>query len=364
MRALCALLLLVAPTLLAHDFEFMEVLIVVEPDGSFQADLTLDLDAIALGVSPELPDEELFEALDTLPPEGLAERVESARNTLLRRVRFRFDGERATPELEFPDLGEPWVEIPSKLGTTARFTGRVPDGAGELVFFASRALGPTYVTITDRRTSAGRQFPLQPGEESPAFSLTGAGGPEGGWETARRYLVLGFRHILPLGIDHILFVLGLYLASTRWRPLLIQVSAFTIAHTATLALSIYGVVSLPARIVEPLIALSIAWIAIENLLTREMKPWRPFVVFAFGLLHGLGFAGVLTELGLPRERFVHALISFNVGVELGQLAVIVAAFVAVGWARERGWYRRGIVVPASILIGAIGLYWTVERALG
>jgi hypothetical protein len=182
------------------------------------------------------------------------------------------------------------------------------------------------------------------------------------WETFRQYLVLGFTHILPKGLDHILFVLGLFLLAPRWKPLLWQVSAFTLAHTLTLAASIYGVVRLSPSIVEPAIALSIVWIAVENLTTSELKPWRVALVFAFGLLHGLGFAGVLAELGLPRERFLSALLSFNVGVELGQLAVLAIAFVLVGLFRDRAGYRRAVVAPASIAIAAVGLWWFVERA--
>jgi hypothetical protein len=165
---------------------------------------------------------------------------------------------------------------------------------------------------------------------------------------------LGFTHILPKGLDHILFVLGLYLLSTKWKPLLVQVTSFTIAHSITLGLSMYGVVSLPPSIVEPLIALSIAYVAIENVVTSELHAWRPVVVFGFGLLHGMGFAGVLQEIGMPRSEFVTALISFNVGVELGQLAVITLAFALTGiWLRGKPWYRRGFVVPASQPVAAV-----------
>ena len=129
----------------------------------------------------------------------------------------------------------------------------------------------------------------------------------------RQYLWLGYTHILPQGLDHILFVIGLFLLSPRLKTLLLQVTAFTIAHSITLGLSMYGIVSLPPRVVEPLIALSIAYVAIENLLTRELKPWRVALVFTFGLLHGLGFAGVLRELGLPRAEFLTALLTFNAG---------------------------------------------------
>ena len=170
---------------------------------------------------------------------------------------------------------------------------------------------------------------------------------------------------MPKGLDHILFVLGLFLLSVRLAPLLIQVTAFTVAHTLTLALSVYGVVSLPSSIVEPLIAASIVYVAVENILTPQLKPWRALVVFGFGLLHGLGFAGVLQEVGLPHGQFVPALVSFNVGVELGQLAVIALAYLAVGiWGRNRPWYRPRVVIPASATVAAVGLFWTVQRALG
>ena len=179
----------------------------------------------------------------------------------------------------------------------------------------------------------------------------------------RVYLFLGYEHILPKGLDHILFVLALFLLSNRLRPLIWQLTAFTIAHSVTLALSMGGVLSLPDRVVEPLIALSIAWVAVENVLTAELKPWRPAVVFGFGLLHGLGFAGVLRELGMPEGEFVPALIMFNVGVEGGQLSVVLLAFLAIGWYRRTTWYRRAFVLPMSTAIALVGIYWSIERAV-
>jgi hypothetical protein len=182
-------------------------------------------------------------------------------------------------------------------------------------------------------------------------------------EIVRQYLWLGYTHILPKGLDHILFVLGIFLLSPRLKTMLLQVTAFTIAHSITLGLSMYGILSLPSRIVEPLIALSIAYVAIENLITRELKPWRVALVFLFGLLHGLGFAGVLRELGLPRAEFLTALLTFNLGVEGGQLTIIAAALVATAPFVKQGWYRQRVVIPASILIAATGIYWTIARLL-
>jgi hypothetical protein len=127
----------------------------------------------------------------------------------------------------------------------------------------------------------------------------------------------------------------------------------------------YGVVSLPARLVEPMIAVSIVYVAIENLVTTELKPWRVALVFSFGLLHGMGFAGVLRDVGLPRPQFLPALLAFNAGVEAGQLTVIALAFAAVAyWRSNRPIYRRFVIQPVSVAIALIGLFWTLQRALG
>lgn len=178
------------------------------------------------------------------------------------------------------------------------------------------------------------------------------------------YLKIGFVHIVPRGLDHMLFVVGLFLLAPRIRPLLIQVSAFTVAHTITLALSVLGVFSLPLSIVEPLIALSIALVAFENIITDRIHPWRPILVFLFGLLHGLGFAGVLGDIGLPQGDFIWALILFNVGVEFGQLFVLMCVFALCFFFMKKSWYRKCLTMPASFLIGLVGLYWTIERLLG
>lgn len=186
-------------------------------------------------------------------------------------------------------------------------------------------------------------------------------------ETFALYIKIGVQHILPGGTDHILFVLALFFSTRRLRPLLIQISAFTVAHTMTLALVASGVFSPPASIVEPLIAATIAFVAIENLVFRDMTRWRPFIVFAFGLIHGMGFAGFFGSLGLPDGQFWSALIGFNVGVEVGQIAVILLAAL-IFWPLRRAVseirYRQIAVWPSCTLIGLIGLFWTMERVLG
>lgn len=181
-------------------------------------------------------------------------------------------------------------------------------------------------------------------------------------EIGMMYLKLGFTHIVPLGLDHILFVVCLYLLNPKLKTVIWQATAFTVAHSITLGLAMYGYISPPSHIVEPLIALSIFYVAVENILTDKLKPTRIIVVFLFGLLHGMGFAGVLTELGLPDKEFVTALITFNVGVELGQITVILGCFALVGaWFSQKNWYKSRVVIPVSALIALIALYWTIER---
>jgi hypothetical protein len=187
------------------------------------------------------------------------------------------------------------------------------------------------------------------------------GGETTAWQTFKSYIPVGFDHILPKGLDHILFVLGLFFLSTYLRPLVWQISAFTLAHTVTLALGAMGWVNVPGSIVEPLIAASIVYVAVENIFMKGLSPWRPFVIFGFGLLHGLGFASVLGEFGLPEGQFIPALIAFNIGVEFGQLTVIALAFIAVGAMCRKAWYRARIAIPASCVIAAVGAYWCVER---
>lgn len=177
------------------------------------------------------------------------------------------------------------------------------------------------------------------------------------------YLELGFTHILPLGLDHILFILSLFLLSPKLKTIIWQATAFTVAHSITLGLAMYELVPAPPHIVEPIIALSIAFVAIENIISDKLRPSRIIIVFAFGLIHGLGFAGVLKDLGLPQREYFNALISFNIGVELGQVTIILAAwFLFAKWFNQKPWYRKRIVNPLSALIALVALYWTIERA--
>ncbi len=175
------------------------------------------------------------------------------------------------------------------------------------------------------------------------------------------FLRQGFVHVLPLGLDHILFVLCIFLLSRKFRPLILQVSVFTLAHTITLALATLGIVSAPSYWVEPIIAASIAYVAIENIFTSGYRPHRLLIIFIFGLIHGLGFAGALSAFSLDPGSLAIGLLGFNLGVEFGQIAVLSIAFCATFWIKKDEIYKKGVVIPGSILIALIGTYWTMER---
>jgi len=177
------------------------------------------------------------------------------------------------------------------------------------------------------------------------------------------YVKAGFEHIIPKGLDHILFVLGLFFSSLLLTSLLWQITAFTLAHSVTLAMAALGIVVIPGSIVEPLIALSIVWIAVENCVFKQTGRWRNGVVFTFGLLHGLGFASVLSEYGLPKNDLVPSLLAFNIGVEFGQLAVVLVAALLTFVVRHKSWYRKRLQIPLSLAIAAVGCFWLFERTV-
>jgi len=334
----------------AHEMGSTRVAIWISAD-RYRVEIVTDAQALAdklAAASREAPG-----AVQGAPEErGFEERLRE-------RVTLAFDGVPGDPAVSYA-VAPATPDIASVV--TIELTGPLPDGAQTLEW----TYGWTYAAYS---LTVHRPNHVQPsvswlngGESSAPIVVSGQAPSDSRFQVAVRYLRLGFTHIVPYGLDHVLFVIGIFLLTRQLRPLLVQVTAFTVAHSLTLGLSIFGVVAVAPAVVEPLIALSIAYVAIENLLVRTVKPWRVVVVFAFGLLHGLGFAGVLQELGLPRSELVTALVTFNLGVEAGQLAVIAAAFLFVGvWFGHRSWYRRRVVVPGSALIGCVGLYWTVER---
>ena len=316
-----------------------------------------------------------YDDLRALPADAIAARVPDLLANWNGLPMLRVDGQ--TVALQSAALTIP-QDVDVELARIAqwRLSAAVPQDASEVVVTWPDGAGAMVL----RQQGVDQPFTgyLSGGESSPVISLAG-GGAQTGWQAFGSYIPVGFDHILPQGLDHILFVLGLFLLSTHLAPLLWQVSAFTLAHTVTLALGALGLVNVPGSIVEPLIAASIVYVAVENIFSTGLSRWRPVVIFGFGLLHGLGFASVLGDFGLPADQFIPALIGFNVGVEVGQLTVIALAaallWLAVGAARvarlkgleeevrEHDVMFRAVSITGSLIIAIIGAYWVVERTL-
>lgn len=352
----------------AHPAAFTTLQVKVEADGHFEASVNIDILSFALGEPSLKTSNEELEALLAGPRSTLSENLVEAGEHFRHEVVVRTDAGNATiNSWSLPDLVQvdavlarnlqPRILVPGEI----TFSGKLPAQAHTLAIRLPYILGDT-LHVLELPGGNSHAEPVSAGDYSSEVAI--ALKPPGIRDklvAIGRYIIVGFHHIIPKGQDHVLFVLGIFLFSARLKPLLWQVSAFTLAHSITLGLALYGVVRLPSAITEPLIAASIVFVAVENIFTKEIKPWRYAVVFCFGLVHGLGFASAFANAGLPRQDFLVGLIGFNLGVECGQLAVIASAFLVIGWFRHRPWYRRAIVIPASSVIALIALIWTLQR---
>jgi hypothetical protein len=350
---------------LAHDLEGTRVTLTVERDGAFVLDVANHPDWLLLRLEPfvaDLPQPIGPPPSDIRAPEARNARLAQLAPVMIDRVVLFVDGREVRPDSAqyLPPPAD--NEDTDTSFATYRMSGRFDRSAALLRWYYGLVVDPYPLTVTRAGGTSTTEW-IGGDAWSGAIDLK-HGVRRRRLEVVRQYLELGFTHILPKGLDHILFVLGIFLLSLRLRTIVTQVTTFTLAHSITLGLTMYGIVSLPPRVVEPLIAVSICYVAIENMFIARLTPWRLALVFTFGLLHGMGFAGVLQQLGLPRSDFLTALLSFNVGVEAGQLTVIAMAAACVWRYRHRPWYRRRIVIPASLAIAAVGGYWMVTRALG
>jgi len=348
----------------AHEQRPSIITLSFETDGGYNLAIDTNLEALIARIGPEhdntqdSPQADAYNALRSLDPAALRTKFQAFAPEYLKDLGLSFGGVAAQPTLvrvDIPNVGD----VDLARASVIRLSGQVPQGAVGFVWAYPEANGSSALRIERPGQEPEARF-FNAGVTSETLNV-GAAIARSTMESFWDYLVVGFTHILPKGLDHILFVLGLFFLSTKLKPLLWQVTAFTLAHSITLALGLYGVVVLSPSIVEPLIALSIFYVAVENILIGRLTPWRPLLVFTFGLLHGLGFAGILTEIGLPSDQYVLGLVAFNVGVELGQLTVIAGAFLLVGWFAKATWYRQRVAIPASLVIGAFGLWWFVER---
>ena len=357
-RALCAAVavLLCGATLRAHEIGTTRVSVLFQEGRTYDVEIVTDAAALVEKLEASAGGSSSVDAR----PARLQSLLTSFDERFRQRVKLAFDAREVRPAIAYSVA--PGIDAASGPIATIRLTGQIPADARHFTWTYAWTFASYAMTVRSAASEHPATEWLEGGQSSAPVALTSPVPAVDRLGTILRYLTLGFTHIVPKGLDHMLFVLGIYLLSSRARSVLWQVSAFTVAHSITLGLSMYGFIAVSPRIVEPLIALSITYVAIENIFLSELKSWRVALVFVFGLLHGMGFAGALKELGLPRAEFVTALLTFNVGVEAGQLAVIGAAFMLVGWHwANRDWYRSRIVVPVSTLIACTAIYWTIQR---
>ena len=351
-------------------------------DGNAKLEIYLNAESLLAGIDQsqysntnDAPEAADYDALRLLSDADLIAKINEDWATLSQGIDFAGAGTLTLDKVEVDS--EPNFELPRD--TRLFISAPVQDGVNEATLSWVKEYGGLVLrwgTVEDAFAVL-----LRDGEVSPVMKV-GGGTDETALSNFWRFIVEGFEHIIPKGLDHILFVLGLFFFSLHVRPLLWQVTAFTIAHTVTLGMATLGVINIPDEwmwLVEALIALSISYVAIENILRPQLGWWRIAVVFGFGLLHGLGFASVLSDLGLTAGRFLASLIAFNIGVEIGQLAVIAVAFLAIvfgAWLARKGQLpaeevhaevvyvmHRSVSIIGSLIIGVIGLYWVIERTV-
>ncbi len=344
----------------------------VYTDGTYKVEIRASIEALLTGINSqykntkESPNAQAYDDLRVLEKQQLAAEFNKFHQKFTQIVKLKFDDKLIPLTVTKVDIPEPgYTKVPRISVIT--LSGEIDREVESISWYYPAAFADNAVRVRQVDTEAQKwhwsnwQW-LRKDNWSKPFDLTEVFHQQSTWSVVKDYTRAGFDHILPKGLDHILFILGIFLLSIKLRPLLLQVTMFTVAHSITLSLAMLNVINIPSYIVEPLIALSIAFIAFENIVTKEIKPSRLVVVFIFGLLHGMGFASMLADFGMPKNSFATALISFNVGVELGQLTIIALAFISIGyWFRNKSWYRNIIVIPASLLIGLVGLYWTYDR---
>ena len=368
---------------LLHGHPIPDIPVIGDFDQNGSSVITIEIDTRSFADDPEEVPMLEWEAFNELSEEDKKSLLLQGKNMIQDALLLRFEeGEWFLPEFEYglkKKIGGNSVEETDTFvirgysrmkhnSETKSYQIRAKESAQYDIIFTNRLNG-----IAQKRVNV-----LFPGEESFILDLSNFFQTEkenkiseptkfedkdsdGSRSTFFSFLRQGFVHVVPLGLDHILFVLGIFLLSRKWKALILQVSAFTLAHTLTLALATLGFISVSPNIVEPIIAASIAIIAIENILFPGYKPYRLAIVFIFGLIHGLGFAGALSGFDLEPTSLLIGLFGFNLGGEFGQLALLIAAFLLTARIKNKDDYRQWIVIPGSITIALFGIYWTIER---
>ena len=341
-------------------------------DGRVLIEVRTSIEALLTGIdgryrnTQDAPNAGLYDTFRKQSAVNLARSFESFHPVLLEGVELTVDQQVVLLEIDSIEIPEPgYIKVPRT--SIIRLKGQISGSRHSLQWYYPARFGDHAVRL--KQIDEARDFWhwsdyqwIREDRVSEPFAIDGLVVNLSWYRVLYTYVEAGFLHILPWGADHVLFVIGLLLMSRYLAPLLWQVTMFTLAHSLTLSLATMGLFTLPAILVEPLIALSIAFIAIENLFHQQVKRSRLGIIFAFGLLHGLGFAAMLAEFGLPENGFFLALFGFNLGVEAGQISVLLIMWLSVViWLRHWAGYRRFVIIPASILIALTGLLWFWQR---
>ena len=304
-------------------------------------------------------------------PEELARFRKETENTLRKLLRFTFAGKDVPWRVEFPDFKKEPFELPPEAGDIALLSTDLIlepiEGAGELRIHWAGEQETELIILTGDGEEDGGVISTLPGGSLMLLKKTATEQAlpvekpvTGGW------VQMGYHHVLPEGRDHMLFILGLFLLAPNWRSLMGQSLLFTLAHSITLALAVFKVVTIPSTLfglrspVEVFIAISIAWIGVENLLVRRVGRQRLVLVFTFGLLHGLGFASSIGQKmdGLQGPQLVGPLLGFNIGVELAQITVLAGAFLVL-WLLKK--WTLQVQTFGSALVALAGIAWAIQR---
>lgn len=342
-------------------------------EGHYRVEIRASLEAMLTGINSEFknttesPNSEKYDDLRKMSAPKLEQTFLAFHNKLTQIVKLKFDGALVPLTISYTEIPEPGYTKVPRISLIV-LEGKISRQIKQISWyyparFAENAVRVRQVDSQNEKWHWSNWQWLRDDEWSIPFSLNDVFHAPSTWSIIKTYTEAGFDHILPKGLDHILFILGLFLLSIKLKPLLWQVTMFTLAHSITLSLAMLEFFLLPAYIVEPLIALSIAYIGFENIIRKKIKPSRLIIVFVFGLLHGMGFASMLADFGMPNDSFVTALVSFNIGVELAQVFIIFIAFMLVGSLIKKAWYRKMVVIPTSLVISLIGCYWAYQRIL-
>jgi len=369
MRGICfALLFFFSSTINSHEIKPAIVDLIIA-DGQASIDFKINAEQILAGVDAsqyqdtnDAPQAELYDQFREKNEEELKQDIQQNWNLFQDQITINgLEGSSLSlVDLMIDQDVNPEYPRDTNLKTEALLN------QNEITIQFATELGPVVIRQFEDISKENMIFStyLQPGEISAELSPLSQTTMS---QTIIEYIILGMEHIVPKGLDHILFIFGVFFFAVKLKPLLWQVTMFTLAHSLTLILASLKLVFIPASIIEPLIALSIGYVAFENIFQRQGKfhsrsnAIRYAVIFFFGLIHGLGFAFVLEDIGLPTGQLILSLLSFNIGVEIAQIGLVVLAYLLMFYPSKQLWYRKAIQIPCSLVIGLIGIYWFFER---